>query len=43
MLSYVIVRLRSNRAAATAAILKICSTDASVRYREDLLNRKKTI
>lgn len=44
MLSYVIVQMRSNRAvAATIAILAICSTDDSVRYTENLHNRKKTI
>lgn len=44
MLSYVIVQLRSNRAVvAMAAILAICSTDASVRYTENLHNKKKTI
>lgn len=44
MLSYVIVQLRSDRVVvATGAILTISSTDASVRYTENLHNRKKTI
>lgn len=44
MLSYVIVQLSSNRAVAVmAAILAIYSTDASVRYTENLHYRKKTI